>query len=181
MKKKILWITRTAVVLGLLVTLQVLTKSFGQLVTGSCVNLVLALSVLVAGLPTGLTVAIVSPVLAFVLGIAPQILTVPAIMAGNCVYVLLLCLLTGGDKKGLLRQILGVIIASVAKFAVLYGMVAGLVCGVLAGQLLGAGLLKAPMLQLLPATFSWPQLVTALVGGALAMTAYRLLKKAIRR
>lgn len=180
MKKKILWITRTAVVLALLVTVQALTKPFGQLVTGSCVNLVLALSVLLAGLPTGLTVAIVSPVLAFVLGIAPQILTVPAIMAGNSVYVLLLWLLIGRSKNGLLGWILGVATAAVAKFAVLYGVVAGLVCGVLAEQLLSAGLLKAPMLQLLPATFSWPQLITALVGGTLAMTAYRVLKKAIR-
>lgn len=181
MKKKILWITRTAAVLALLVTVQALTKPFGQLVTGSCVNLVLALSVLPAGLPAGLTVAFISPVLAFILGIAPQILTVPAIMAGNCVYVLLLWLLTGRGKTGLPAQILGVVIASLAKFAVLYGIVAGLVCGVLAEQLLGAGLLKAPMLQLLPATFSWPQLVTALVGGTLAMTVYRVLKKAIRR
>lgn len=180
MKKKILWVTRTAVVLALLVTVQVLTKPFGQLVTGSCVNLVLALSVLLAGLPTGLTVAIVSPVLAFVLGIAPQILTVPAIMAGNSVYVLLLWLLIGRSKNGLTGQILGVAVASLAKFAVLYGVVAGLVCGVLAEQLLSTGLLKAPMLQLLPVTFSWPQLITALVGGALAMTAYRVLKKAIR-
>lgn len=180
MKKKILWVTRTAVVLALLVTVQVLTKPFGQLVTGSCVNLVLALSVLLAGLPTGLTVAIVSPVLAFVLGIAPQILTVPAIMAGNSVYVLLLWLLIGRSKNGLTGQILGVAVASLAKFAVLYGVVAGLVCGVLAEQLLSTGLLKAPMLQLLPVTFSWPQLITALVGGALAMTAHRVLKKAIR-
>lgn len=181
MKKKILWITRTAAVLALLVTVQALTKPFGQLVTGSCVNLMLALSVLVAGLPTGLAVANVSPILAFALGIAPQILTVPAIMAGNCVYVLLLCLLTGGKKKGALWQTLGVIIASAAKFAVLYSIVAGLLCGVLADELLSAGLLKAPMLQLLPATFSWPQLVAALIGGALAMSAYRLIIKGIRK
>ena len=95
MKKKILWLTRTAVLLALLITLQVLTKPFGQLVTGSCVNLVLALTVLVAGLPSGAVLALVSPVLAYLLRIAPQVLTVPAIMAGNFVYVLLLrlCLL----------------------------------------------------------------------------------------
>ena len=180
MKENIRWITRAATVLAMLIAVQAWTKPFGQLVTGSCVNLILTLSVLLAGLPCGLPVALISPLLAFALGVAPQILTVPAIMAGNCVYVLLLWLLVGRSKGSLPRQILGVAIASVAKFAALYGIVAGLICGVLAEQLLATGLLKAPMLQLLPATFSWPQLVTAVVGGGLGMIAYRMLKKAIR-
>ena len=80
MNKKIRWITETAILLALLVTLQAVTKGFGQLVTGSCVNAVLAIAALVGGLASGLTVALISPVLAFLLGIAPQILTVPAIM-----------------------------------------------------------------------------------------------------
>ena len=46
MNKKILWITETAVMLALLVTLQAVTKPLGQLVTGSCVNAVLAITVL---------------------------------------------------------------------------------------------------------------------------------------
>ena len=86
MKRKIWWITETAIMLALLVTLQALTKGFGQLVTGSFVNVVLAVSVLVGGWSIGLTVALISPVLAFLLNIAPMALTVPAIMAGNAVY-----------------------------------------------------------------------------------------------
>ena len=42
MNKKIRWITETAIMLALLVTLQALTKPAGQFVTGSCVNVVLA-------------------------------------------------------------------------------------------------------------------------------------------
>lgn len=179
MKNKIFWVTRTAVVLALLIALQVLTKPFGQLITGSCVNLVLALTALVAGLPSALALALVSPVLAYLLGIAPQVLTVPAIMAGNCVYVLLLRLVAGRKGEKLWHQMLALISAAAAKFAVLYGAVGGLICGVLADRLLSAGMLKPPMLQLLPATFSWPQLVTALIGGGLAMGIYPLLKKAI--
>ena len=38
MNKKLRFITETALLLALLVTLQALTKGFGQLVTGSCVN-----------------------------------------------------------------------------------------------------------------------------------------------
>ena len=94
MKKKILWITESAVMLALLVTLQTITKPAGQLVTGSCVNACLAIAVLVGGLSCGLTVAFFSPMVAFFLGIAPQILTVPAIVVGNMVYVTILYLLS---------------------------------------------------------------------------------------
>ena len=90
MKKKLLWITETAIMLALLVTLQALTKGFSQLVTGSCVNVVLAVAVLVGGMGCGVTVALISPILAYLLGIAPNLVTVPAIMVGNTVYVLLL-------------------------------------------------------------------------------------------
>ena len=47
--KKTIWIVRTAVCLALLLVLQVATKSLGQFVTGSCVNLVLAMAALTGG------------------------------------------------------------------------------------------------------------------------------------
>ena len=181
MNKKIRWITETAIMLALLVTLQALTKGFGQLVTGSCVNAVLAVSSLVGGLGCGLTVALISPVLAFLLGIAPQILTVPAIMAGNSVYVLLLYLLTDRTGKNTIKQIIAWIAAAAAKFVTLYAIVVGLICGVLSESLLAAGTLKAPMLKALPATFSWPQLITALIGGAVALLIVPVLRKALHK
>ena len=179
MKKKILWTTRTAVVLALLVAVQGISKPFGQLVTGSCVNLVLALSGLLAGLSTGLTVALFSPILAFLLGHAPQILVVPAIMLGNSVYVLLLFLLSDRSGNRLWRQGIACLVSAAVKFGVLYCVVNGLLCGLFADALLAAGVLKTPMLQVLPAMFSWPQLVTALIGGAVAFAALPLLKKAL--
>ena len=181
MNKKIRWITETAIMLALLVALQALTKGFGQLVTGTCVNAVLAVTVLLAGLSSGITVALASPVLAFLLGIAPQILTVPAIMVGNAVYVTVLYVLAGGRGRSLLRQILAWLAAAAAKFVALYAIVVGLICGVLSETLLAAGILKAPMLQALPATFSWPQLFTALIGGAVALLITPVLRKALRK
>ena len=181
MNKKIRWITETAVMLALLVSLQALTKPMGQLVTGSCVNAVLAIATLVGGLGCGLTVALVSPVLAFLLGIAPQILTVPAIMAGNSVYALLLHYLADPAGKNLGRQAAAWIVAAFAKFAALYLLVAKLICGVLSGSLIEAGVMKPPMVQALPATFSWPQLFTALIGGAVALVIVPVLKKALHK
>ena len=181
MNKKLRWITETAILIALLITLQVLTKGFGQLVTGSCVNTILAVAALVGGLSCGVTVALISPVLAFLLNIAPQILTVPAIMIGNTVYVVLLYFLAGKDSKQLVRQVIAWLAAAAAKFITLYALVAGLICGVLAHSLMNAGLLKAPMLQALPATFSWPQLFTALIGGAVALLMVPVLRKALHR
>ena len=181
MNKKIRWITETAIMLALLVTLQALTKPMGQLVTGSCVNAVLAISALVGGLASGITVAVISPVLAFLLGIAPQILTVPAIMVGNTVYVVLLSLLADVTGKNLVKQAIAWAVSAAAKFACLYVIVTKLICGVMAPGLLAAGTLKEPMLKALPATFSWPQLITALIGGAVALAIVPVLKKALKR
>lgn len=181
MNKKIRWITETAVMLALLVSLQALTKSMGQLVTGSCVNAVLAVAALVGGLSCGLTVALCSPVLAYLLGIAPQILTVPAIMVGNCVFVAALALLADKNGKNILKQMAAWLTAAVAKFAALYAIVVWLFCGVLSENLLAAGVMKPPMLKLLPATFSWPQLFTALIGGAVALIITPILRKALRK
>ena len=181
MSKKIRWITETAVMLALLVCLQSLTKPMGQLVTGSCVNTVLAVAALVGGLSCGTVVALCSPVLAYLLGIAPQILTVPAIMAGNTVFVVLLSLLADKTGKNMVKQAVAWVVAAVAKFATLYAIVVWLICGVLSENLLASGAMKPPMLQALPATFSWPQLITALIGGALALVITPVLRKALHK
>ena len=181
MNKKIRWITETAVMLALLVSLQALTKPMGQLVTGSCVNAVLAVSALVGGLSCGLTVALISPVLAFLLGIAPQILTVPAIMVGNSVFVVLLSLLADKSGRNIAKQIIAWLVSAAAKFAALYAIVVWLICGVLSDSLLASGVMKAPMLKALPATFSWPQLFTALIGGAVALLIVPVLRKALHK
>lgn len=174
MNKNIRSIAETAVMLALLMALQALTKPMGQLVTGSFVNAVLAVTVLLAGLGSGLAVALISPVTAYLLGIAPQILTVPAIMLGNAVFVVLLHVLQR-------KKLLSLFAAAIAKFTVLYAVVAGLICGVLAEKLLASGALKEPMLKVLPATFSWPQLLTALIGGGAALLMLPVLQKALKR
>ena len=181
MNRKVRWITETAVMLALLVALQALTKPMGQLVTGSCVNTVLAISALVGGLSCGLVVALCSPVLAFLLGIAPQILTVPAIMVGNTIFVILLALLADKSGKSIAKQIIAWIAAAAAKFAALYAIVVWLICGLLSEQLIANGMMKAPMLKVLPATFSWPQLITALIGGAVALLITPVLRKALHK
>ena len=190
MQKKVRWITETAVMLALLICLQYvgsliphqMTK---QLVTGTFVNCVLAVTTLMAGLSSGIAVGLISPVCAFFFSIAPNLITVIPIMLGNTCYVLLLGLLIRKDtclwKKGA-----ALILASAVKFAMLYLLVVKLICGVAADILLGQKigqtvLLAAPMLKMLPTMFAWPQLITALAGGAVALAIYPVLKKALRK
>lgn len=173
MNQKTRWITETAIMLALLVILQAVTKSAGQLVTGSCVNAVLAVSVLVAGFSSGLTVALVSPFVAFLLGIGPQLLPiVPAIALGNAVYVLLLGRLFG-KKPPVWQQVLAVAGSAGAKFLTLYLLVVKVLCSILP--------LKQPQIATFSTMFAWPQLITALIGGAAALLIVPVLRKALHR
>ena len=169
--KKTLWMTQTAVLTALLVLLQTITKAGGQFVTGSCVNIVLAVAALFSGLWSGMTVALVSPFLAFLLGIGPQLLPiVPAIAVGNVVYVLILRVLSG---KQIWRQGIAWLCAALCKFLTLNLVVVQLLCRVLP--------LAEKQVAAFTAMFSWPQLVTALIGGGVALLIVPVLHKAFRR
>ena len=184
MRKKILWITQTAAMLAMLIAVQWATsyipKPAGQFVTGSFVNAVLGITVLAVGLSSGITVALLSPFFAFLLNIAPNAVTVPAIMVGNALFVIVLKL-AGGGAKQLWRRVVALVTAAVAKFFALYALVVWVICGVAAEALLAQGILKKPMLNVLPATFSIPQLITALIGGALAILIAPRIRKALHR
>lgn len=165
-------ITYTAVLLALLIVLQWATKSLGQFVTGSCVNCILAVAALVVGWQGGLTVALVSPFMAFLLNIGPKnIAVVPAIAVGNAVLVLVLWLILY-KKQSIVRSVLGVICASAAKFLTLYLLVVQLLCRVLT--------MPEKMVTVFSTMFSWPQLVTALIGSTVAVAIIPLVKRARR-
>ena len=174
MDKKILRITETAVMTALLIALQFATRSAGQFVTGSCVNAVLALTVLLLGLWSGIVVAVLSPFFAFLLGIGPQVPAItPAIAVGNIVFVSLLWLLTRRKGAPPERQIAAWLVSAVGKFAALYLIVVQILCRVLP--------LKQPQIDTFSAMFAWPQLVTALIGGAIALLLTPLLRRALKK
>ena len=102
-------------------------------------------------------------------------------MVGNIVYVVMLHCIAGRDSKRIVRQVIAWAVAAAAKFAALYAVVVWLICGVFAERLLASGVLKPPMLKALPVTFSWPQLLTALIGGAVALLIVPVLRKALHK
>ena len=191
MRKKTLWIAETAVMLALLVSLQwvgslILDPMTKQLVTGTAVNCVLAVTVLMSGLGSGITVALISPICAYTFGIAPNFITVLPIMVGNCCYVVLLHFIIGKARKFGWRQPVGLACAAAVKFGVLYLLVVKVICGIAADALLGKKfgdtvVLAPPMLKMLPTMFAWPQLVTALSGGVIALAIVPVLRKALHR
>jgi len=173
-KNKVLWTTRTAVFIALLVVLQTATASLGNIiVTGSIVNMLLVVSVMTCGLASGLSVAAVSPIMAKLIGIGPLWSLIPFIIAGNMVLVILWHYI-GNRKTGrkLAAYITALICAAIAKFLVLYIGIVRIAIPVF---------LDLPFTQAAVITymFSIPQLVTALVGGTMATTLLPTMNKAI--
>ncbi len=172
-KSRIIWITRTAVFIALLIVLQAATAPLGNiLVTGSIINMLLILSVMTCSLSSGLTVAMLSPVLAKFFGIGPFWSLIPFIVLGNITLIFIWHFIGRSKKLGRIgAYTTALIAAAAAKFTVLY---------------LGIVRLAVPVLLKLPprqaaavsAMFSVPQLITAAIGGAAAIAVLPLLRAA---
>lgn len=164
------WITRTAALLAILLVVQVVTKSGGQLFTGSCVNLILTVAVLACGRWSGIVLAVVSPFFAFLLGIGtPVFPIVPVIACGNLAFVLLLCALFQRIRIG--RGIPAAAVAAAGKAFVLYLLVVRVLLPVLA--------LPEQQTAALSASFSSVQLITALIGGILGVLIVPIIRRAL--
>ena len=179
-KNKVLWITRTALFIAILIVFQSLSASFGQIVTGSLVNLVLVTAALSGGLWSGLTVAAISPFFAFVLGIGPKLIQlIPFIALGNIVYVLVVALvvkLFHAENNSMLfvGGLTGVVVGALLKFATLYlGVIKVFI------PLMGDGL-KQPQVETFTKMFSTPQLITALIGGVVAIPIAMAVRKILK-
>jgi uncharacterized membrane protein len=175
--KRILWITRTAIFIALLIAVQAVTKPLGQYVTGSCVNFILISSCMLLGLPSAAVVACVSPIMAFlILGTPIFPILIPFMIAGNLTIVAAIHFLAGKvfeKHNSYIRFSAAAVSASVLKFLVLW-------IGIVKIGLTLVPDIKPPQVQALSATFSWPQLVTALIGSGLAVAAAPYLKRALR-
>ena len=174
--KNVLWITRTAVFIAATVAMQVLAAQMGnQFITGSVVNMMLILAVMICGLPSGAIVAATTPVIATLLGVGPVWPLVPFIAAGNITLVIV-WRLVGNMKLPIkyVAYVAALILAASAKFSVLYfGVVK-----VALPYILGFPENSAPHIML-SFMFSYPQLITASIGGVCALILLPILKNAI--
>lgn len=174
-KEKIFWITHTAIFIALLIVLQAATAPLGNvMITGTIVNLLLIVSAMTCGLASGLSVAVISPIIAKFFGIGPLWILIPFIAAGNIVLILLWYFI-GNQNRGqkYIAYIVALVTAAAAKFFVLY---IGIV------QVAIPLFLNLPEQQasIISHMFSIPQLITALAGGIIAAMILPSLKKAIK-
>lgn len=161
------WITRTAILLAVLIVVQLILRFIPdpvsrQLVTGSLVNFILLFSFVLVDLYSGVIIGLISPVLAFFVGIQGFPPIIPFIMLGNAVYVAVFALISG-KKPNWIQTILGFTLGALLKFALL----------ALAAKYLVSA--PAPIAQ----AMSFPQLITALIGGVLVSLVH--IKKIFRR
>lgn len=175
-KTSILWITRTAVFIALLIVFQVAAGSFGNvIITGSVVNLLLIVSVMTSGPSSGITVAVISPAVARFLGIGPLWSLIPFIAAGNVTLVSVWHLIGRKHMKSPYASYAAAsICAAVAKFLVLYIGIVRIAVPVFLH-------LPEPQAAVISGMFSVPQLATALIGGFLALLLLPGLKKSLGR
>jgi hypothetical protein len=152
------FLTRTAVLLAIVLAIQLLRLP--QPVTGPLVNAILLLAGALVGMGSGVMIGMLTPFVAFLVGILPPVLgpAIPAIIAGNTVLVVVFSLfhkLVAG-RSG---PYLGIIVGAGLKYLVMAGAVKYLLA-------LPPG--AATALQI-------PQLLTALAGGILALIGIRVL------
>ena len=163
-------LTKTALLLALCVAVQQF-QGLSQFFTGPLVNAILIIAGLAAGLWGGLAIAVLSPVLAYLIAPQPILQNLPqmiiVIMIGNAVMVIAAYVFRNKYLPA------GLVVGSIVKTGFLWLAVSYLVLP-LFGQAL-----PEKMKSALTATFSINQLYTALIGNVLAYLIWRIVKKAI--
>ncbi|MGM0482742.1 MAG: hypothetical protein ACQEP6_02675 [Patescibacteria group bacterium] len=147
-----------------LVSAAILAPFIGvQLITGSIVNATLFLAAYLIGVGGAVLVAVVPSILALTMGFLPAVLApmVPFIIGGNIILVLIFSYFK--DKK----LLFGILSASFVKFLFLYA----------SGYVVINLLLKNEAAASVANMMSWPQLLTALTGGVIAVFILKAIKK----
>lgn len=166
--------TRTAVLLALTLVLQALGRYLAafigpnnNFIVGPLVNACLIIATASVGLWSGSLIAVIAPFGAVLTGAAIPLPFIPFIAIGNFLLVLLFHLI----KK---NYYLGILIGAIAKSGFLFATVYFFL------HMFKATLnIKPAVVTMMYTTFSWPQLITALLGGAIALAVIKSLNRNI--
>jgi len=174
MRTRAIWIAQTGIFLALLIVAQLVTRPFGNsILTGSVNNMLFILAVMLCGLSSAVILGIISPIIAFLMGMAPFWPFIPVIIAGNIALVILWYFIALRDSdSGKARKIAALVIAALIKFLILYFGIVHLVVPVILG-------LEGPQAAAVSAAFSWPQIITASIGGVVALLLFPVFRKAL--
>lgn len=163
---------RSALLLAIAIVFQILGRTFPQIsqfLVGPVVNALLILACCICGLWYGVLVGALTPLLAWLVGqlAAPFGPFIPFIMIGNALFIIVFNIFN--SKQGL-RTYIGVILGAIIKFGFLFFSASKLV------KLFALNLPEKVANKLIIA-MGIPQLITALIGGILAIFIYKLLVK----
>lgn len=161
----------TALMLSIAIIVQFLGKNIpeiNQLFVGPLINAIILITVYYAGLKYGILIGALTPVMAFLVGqlAAPLAPFIPFISAGNIIYALVFGLLLQTFRG----QVAGIVAGSFLKYIFLYFSATRLI------TLFAINIPPAVIARLAVAMGSI-QFITALVGGAVALAAIRILKR----
>jgi len=179
MKNRILFLTRTALLLAVVIVFQLLGKAiptYNNFIVGPVVNAVLLVATAAAGLWSGIAISVIAPLVSAFTNkapIAPLVLGFsPFIIIGNIIIVLAFWLFRKKDRSpgNILGSVLGIVVGSVLKFGFLFGSITVFT------RLVE---MKPQQAATLTGLFSWPQLFTAITGGVIAIAVLRLAGKAL--
>jgi hypothetical protein len=162
-------LVRSSLLLSIAIIFQLIGKNIpvlSQSVTGSVVNAVLLLTTFINGTPWGIAVASLTPILALLIGQLPAALAafVPFIIIGNIIFVVIF----GLGKKDNVGKYLALLIAAFCKYLFL---------SLSASKLVVLFKIDLPdsLIKKLAVMMGIPQLVTALIGGVLALIVIKYL------
>jgi hypothetical protein len=164
-------LSKSALLLAIAIVFQLIGRTIpeiNQFLVGPIINAVLLLSVYICGVKWGVLTAVLTPILAWVVGqlAAPMAPFIPFIIIGNIIYVILF----GAIKEKRYGIYIGIILGSFAKFLFLSLSASYLV------RLLKIGI-PIKVLDKLVLSMGVPQLITALTGGIIAMVLIQILSK----
>lgn len=169
--------------LALAIVFQFMGKSLptvSQLFVGPIVNALLLMTLVVCDIGWGIGVGCLTPILAWSLGQLPAPFGpfIPFIAIGNAIYIVVFYLIARDKKKGTYflsgkesyKGILAVLISAICKFLFLYISASKLI------KLLSLPI-KPQIANKLITAMGLFQLITAILGGILAILVLKLLKK----
>lgn len=165
--RNIQYITRTAILLALALLFQMMRlfipgipQQASQYLIGTLVNTCLYIAAMNVGFWSGLAISILTPVIAAIQGFLPFPILVPFVAIGNALLVVLQVLITKRLKKQW-GYFIAAACASTAKFVFLLLTVSAGAAGFLG--------IPAAAASVISLDFSYPQIITAVLGAIVAM------------
>ncbi len=184
--KTLLFIVQTALLLALTLVFQIYVRALvlplgdigNTLIVGSLVNLCLFVAAGTVGWRGSTVIAVVAPVVALLMGHIKFLPMMPFVAIGNLVLCLLFELISRKKTSGA-QPWIAVGVSAVSKFVVLYLLMVVVFVGLILPGLVPADKAAGPA-KLIGQMFSWPQLVTALIGGIVAVPVIAAVRKALQ-